>query len=124
MSPCDRSIDPVPKQLNAHDTPFSTASSRRIKHSYIRIISRETGEPRCWGCDHADRRTCTALIADNVQLERTILYTDAWQSDHGSHPAQATVCHGIYEWARDDDGEGRRAVHGHGVCCHSRLTVL
>ena len=29
------------------------------------------------------------------------------------HPCHATVRHGVHEWARDDDGEGRRAVHGH-----------
>ena len=29
----------------------------------------------------------------------------------GSHPAHATVRHGMHEWARDDDGEGRREVH-------------
>jgi transposase len=43
----------------------------------------------------------------------TLLYTDEWQSYRGSHPAHATVCHGMHEWARDDDGDGRREVHGH-----------
>jgi transposase len=23
------------------------------------------------------------------------------------------VCHGVREWARDDDGDGQREVHGH-----------
>ncbi len=75
------------------------------------MISRDTGEPRLGVCDHADRRTCAALIAENVPRQSAILYTDAWQSDHGSHPAHATVCHGIREWARDDDHEGVREVH-------------
>jgi len=78
----------------------------------ITVISRETGDQRFWVCDHADRRTGYDLIAENVPLDRTILYTDEWQSSHGSHPAQAPVRHGIYEWARDDDGDGRREVHG------------
>jgi hypothetical protein len=26
--------------------------------------------------------------------------------------AHATVCHGVHEWARDDDGDGHREVHG------------
>jgi hypothetical protein len=43
---------------------------------------------------------------------RTWLDTDAWQSSRGSHPAHATVRHGVHEWARDDDGDGRREVHG------------
>ena len=41
------------------------------------------------------------------------LYTDEWQSDRGSHPGHATVAHGVREWARDDNGDGQREVHGH-----------
>jgi transposase-like protein len=77
------------------------------------VISRETREPRFWVCDHADTRTCHALIADHVPPDRTRLSTDEWQSDHGSHAAHATVCHRGHEWARDDEGDGRREVHGH-----------
>jgi transposase len=69
------------------------------------VISRETGEQRFWGCDHADKRTCHTLIAENVPVGRTILHTDEWQGYHGSHPAHA--------WARDDDGDGVREVHCH-----------
>jgi hypothetical protein len=43
-------------------------------------MSRETGEQRFWVCDHAEKRTCPALIAENVPLHNAILYTDAWQS--------------------------------------------
>jgi hypothetical protein len=77
------------------------------------VISRETGEHRFWGCDHADTRTCHALITDNVPAGSTRLNTDEWQSYHGSHPAHATGCHGMRAWARDADGEGSREVHGH-----------
>ncbi len=28
-----------------------------------------------------------------------------------SHPAHAMVRHGVHEWVRDDDGDGRREVH-------------
>lgn len=75
------------------------------------MISRETGEQRLWVCDHADRRTCSELIAENVPADSTILYTDEWQSYRGSHPVHSTVCHDVREWARDDDGDGRREVH-------------
>jgi transposase len=46
-----------------------------------------------------------------VPGDSAILYTDEWQSYRGSHTAHATVCHGVHEWARDDDGDGRREVH-------------
>jgi transposase-like protein len=62
--------------------------------------------------DHADRRTCQALITENIPADGTQLYTDEWQSYRGSHPVHATVCHRVHEWARDDDGDGRREVHG------------
>jgi transposase len=77
----------------------------------ISIISRDTGECRFWVCDHATKHTCYDLIAANVPVASTILYTDEWQSYGGSHPSHATVRHGVHEWARDDDGDGRREVH-------------
>ena len=52
-----------------------------------------------------------ALVAENVPLDRTILYTDEWQSYRGSHMAHATVYHSSREWARNDDGDGVREVH-------------
>ena len=62
-------------------------------------------------CDHADTRTCRALLADNVPAGSTRLYTDEWHSYHGSHPFHATVRHGRHEWAWDADGDGIREVH-------------
>ena len=62
--------------------------------------------------DHADTRTCRTLIAENIPAGSTLLCTDEWQRDRGSHPAPATVHHGVHEWARDDDGDGQREVHG------------
>jgi hypothetical protein len=41
----------------------------------------------------------------------TLLYTDEWQSYRGSHPAHATVRHGMHEWARDANRDGLREVH-------------
>ena len=48
---------------------------------------------------------------ENLPAGSTRLYPDEWQSYRGSHPAHATVRHGVHEWARDDDGDGRREVH-------------
>jgi transposase len=52
-------------------------------------------------------------MTENIPAGSTRLYTDEWQSDWGSHPAHAMVRHGVHEWTRDDDGDGRRVVHGH-----------
>jgi transposase len=100
------------------DPPRRLANTRQGHGTYandrppiISIISRDTGEQRLWVCDHANRRICPTLIADNVLPGSTLLYTDAWQSYRGSHPCHATVAHGGREWARDDDGDGQREVH-------------
>jgi len=79
----------------------------------ISMIARDTGAQRFGVGDHTDSQTCRTLIAENIPAGSTWLYTDAWQSYRGSHLAHATVRHGIHEWARDDDGDGRRDVHGH-----------
>jgi transposase len=100
------------------DPPRRRANRRKGHGTYandrppiISIISRDTGEQRWWVGDHADTRTCRTLIAENIPTGSTLLYTDEWQSYRGSHPAHATVRHGLHEWARDDDADGRREVH-------------
>ena len=104
--------------LDPTDPPRRRANKRKGQGTYandrppiISVVSRDTGEQRFWVCDHADTRTCSELIAENVQAGSTRLYTDEWQSYQGSHPSHATVRHGVHEWARDDDGDGRREVH-------------
>src|SRR5918996_1956631 len=100
------------------DPPQRRANQRKGHGTYandrppiISLISRETGEQRWWACDHAHTRTCAELIAENIPIGRTWLYTDEWPSYRGSHLSHATVRHGMHEWARDDDGDGRREVH-------------
>jgi transposase len=100
--------DPPRRRANQRKGHGTSANDRP---PIISIISRETGEQRFWVGDHADRRTCHGLISEHLPAGSTRLYTDEWQSDRGSHPAHATVRHGVHEWARDDDGDGRREVH-------------
>ena len=102
--------DPPRRRANTRKGHGTSANDRP---PIISVVSRETGEQRFWGCDHANTRTCSALIAEHVPLRGTILYTDEWRSYRGSHPSQATVHHGMREWARDDEGDGRREVHCH-----------
>ena len=63
----------------------------------------------------SDKRTCVSLIAENVPVNNTQLCSDKWQSHRGSHPSHTTVRHGVPEWPRDDDRDGRREVHGN-IC--------
>lgn len=103
-------MDPPRRRANKRTGHGTSAHDRP---PIIRVISRETGEPRVWVCDHADTRTGHERIAAHVPASRSRLYTDAWQRDRGSHASHATVCHGVHEWARDDDGDGPREVHCH-----------
>jgi transposase len=102
--------DPPRRRANQRKGHGTDANDRP---PILRIISRDTGEQRFWVGDHADSRTCHALIMENLPAASTQLYTDEWQSYRGSHPAHAAVRHGVHEWARDDDGDGRREVHCH-----------
>jgi transposase len=104
--------DPAdPPRRRAHKrTGHGTSANDRPP--IISIISRETGAPRFWVCDHADTRTCHRLLADHVPPGSARLSTDEWRRDRGRHPAHAPVGHGGHAWARDADGDGRREVHG------------
>ena len=80
--------------LDPTDPPRRRANTRKWHGTYandrppiISLISRETGEQRLWVCEHANTRTCAALIAENIPMGSTWLYTDEWQSYHGSHPS-------------------------------------
>lgn len=86
------------------DPPRRRANKRKGHGTYandrppiISVVSRDTGEHRFWVCDHAAKRTCNALIAENVPAGSTKLYTDEWPGYYGSHPAHATVRHGVHE---------------------------
>src|SRR5215510_5597381 len=63
-------------------------------HPIIRVLARATGKPCVWGCDHADTRTCRALLADHMPAGSSRLSTDAWQRSRGRHVAHGMVRHG------------------------------
>jgi hypothetical protein len=109
-----------PPASGAHRPPRRRAHTRRGPGTYAndrppsrRMIARETGEPRFGGWDHAETRPWQRLMAAKVAPGRPQRYPDEWQRDRGSHPCHAPVRPRVREWARDEDGEGRRAVHGH-----------
>ncbi len=101
-----------------NDPPRRRANKARGRGTYandrvpiIHLVSRESGEHRFWVCDHADKRTCHELIDENIPSGSTVLYTDEASSYPGCHPMHGTVRHSAGEWARDDDGDGKREVH-------------
>jgi hypothetical protein len=75
------------------------------------VVSRDTGEYRYWVAEHADRETSRKIVEASIAPEGTLFFTDEGNNYNGVHPQHGTVCHGQGEWARDDDGDGRREVH-------------
>jgi hypothetical protein len=112
----------VPAQSNVppepDDPPRRRANKRPGHGSYdndrppiIHVISRESGEERCWVVAHSDKLTCQGIFAQAIPADQTIVYSDAYRSYHGISQQHATVNHSQHEWARDDDGDGVRQVH-------------
>lgn len=100
--------DPLRRRANKHTGHGTYANDCPL---IIRMISCDTGEPRWWFFVHANQDTCRNLMDDNVPAGSPTLYTDEWQSDHGSHAAHATGAHDVHEWAREDNRDGQREVH-------------
>jgi transposase len=101
-------LDPPRRRANKRKGHGTLANDRP---PIIHIISRDTGEERCWVVSNATGDTCKGIIAEAVPADGTIVYSDEYRSYHGMGPVHATVNHGQHEWARDDDGDGVREVH-------------
>ena len=73
-------------------------------------VGRETGKVRL----RVVENTTGATLRDHVHRftqAGAMVYTDEYQSYNHIIRGHATVAHGAYEWARDDDGDGIREVH-------------
>lgn len=93
------------------------------------MVSRDTKEYRYWVAEHADRKTSRQIVQDSIAPDGTLFFTDEASNYTGVHPQHGTVCHGQGEWARDDDGDGRREVHcnsceGAGAALRTYLRVF
>lgn len=76
------------------------------------IISRSTGECRYWVLDGTNKANCGKLIDESLPKDATVwLYTDGSSAYRSVYPQHASVNHSVKEWARDDNGDGRREVH-------------
>ena len=58
--------NPPCRRANKRKGHGTYANDRPPMISIIAIIARETGEQRFWVCDHVDRFTCSALIAEHL----------------------------------------------------------
>jgi hypothetical protein len=80
-----------PFSASSHGTPVSSASG--LATMLISLPARH-----CW------RRTFPLTVRSSIPT--------SGRATGGRHASHATVRHGVHEWARDDDGDGRREVHG------------
>jgi transposase len=74
------------------------------------VIGRETRQVRIRVMKNTQSKTLCPFVERFTQVEAT-LYTDEYDSYNRLKRIRHTVCHGMNEWARDDDGDGVREVH-------------
>lgn len=48
----------------------------------MHVISRETGEERCWVVSHSDKTTCHGILNEAVPRDATMIYSDEYRSYH------------------------------------------
>ena len=73
-------------------------------------IGRSSGQVRLRVVDHTDKETLKNHVHQFTSPD-AFVYTDEWRGYNTINRAHATVCHGLREWARDDDEDGIREVH-------------
>ena len=76
----------------------------------IGTVGRSSGQVRLRVVHHTDSETLSQHVHTFTQTDAEV-YTDEWQGYNHVIRSHATVCHGVNEWARDDNGDGIREVH-------------
>lgn len=76
----------------------------------IGTVGRESGQVRLRVVHHTDQKTLEQHV-HHFTLIKTHCCTDEWLGYDHIIRLHSTVNHGVYEWARDDDGDGIREVH-------------
>jgi transposase-like protein len=82
------------------------------------VIGRETGAIRLRVVQDTKSLTLCLFVEQFTQPD-TLVYTDEYQSYNALKRIRETVCHGVNEWARDDDGDGWFETHtnaNEGLC--------
>ena len=80
----------------------------------VGTIGRTTGKCRLQVVMRTDGKTLQQHVHRNTRPE-SVCYTDEWRSYNGIKRKHPTVNHRLREWARDDDGDGIREVHGNTI---------
>lgn len=99
------------------DPPRCRANKKRGHGTYendrppvVGTVGRESGQVRLRVVHHTNQKTLEQHV-HHFTLSKAHCCTDEWLGYNHIIRAHATVNHGQYEWARDDDGDGVREVH-------------
>jgi transposase-like protein len=103
--------------LDPLDPPRRHANKRRGRGTFandrppvLGVMGRETGQVRLRVVDDTRQTTLCAFVEYFTQ-PNALVYTDEYQSYNDLQRVRETVCHGVHEWARDDDGDGWFETH-------------
>jgi transposase len=78
------------------------------------VVGRKTGKVRLRVVADTKSKTLCSLV-EQFTREDAIVYTDEYDSYNALKRVRYTVSHGDHEWARDDDGDGRRETHSNAI---------
>lgn len=105
------------EHFNSFDPPRCHANKRRGRGTFandrppiLGVMGRETGQVRLRVVDDTRQTTLCAFVEHFTQPD-ALVYTDEYQSYNDLQRVRETVCHGVHEWARDDDGDGWFETH-------------
>jgi transposase-like protein len=91
------------------DPPRRRANKRQGHGSYdndrppiVGSVGRTSAEVRLRVEKHTDQQTLLAHVHRYAEAQATV-YTDEWRAYERVQRTHLTVCHGIKEWARDED---------------------
>ena len=105
------------EHFDPFDPPRRHANKRRGRGTFandrppvLGVIGRETGQVRLRVVDDTRMTTLCSFVESFTQPD-TLVYTDEYQSYNNLQRVRETVCHGVHEWARDDDGDGWFETH-------------
>lgn len=106
------------------DPPRRRANQRRGRGTMandrppiLGLWGRASGQVRFIVIDNTTQATIMPLVVAHT-VPWCTLYTDesnAYTPVAATGRAHSTVCHSRHEWARDDDGDGRREVHSNSM---------